>query len=144
VLIAVAFAANSAMAQSASTLSTGSIRPPGAPPVNKPFNLEIEAPSTDFMEDVTKKLTDIHDEYLKFKKELWHDYDISYSLQVSIFPQWGTPRGGPGTAELVYAPNVTWNPFTNTAIGSGSFNVAVQQNQFWTKANAAPNKHGSA
>ena len=100
-----------------------------------PINLEIEAPSTDFMQDITKTLNDIRDDYVKFKKELESDYHISYSMQVSIFPQWGTPNGGPGTAELVYAPNVTWNPFTDTAIGSGSFNVAVQQNQFWTKAN---------
>ena len=34
-------------------------------------------------------------------------------------------------------PDITWNPFTNTAIGSGSFNVAVQQNQFWSQANTA-------
>jgi hypothetical protein len=46
------------------------------------------------------------------------------------------PKGGPSTAELVYYPNITWNPFADTAIGSGSLNVAVQQNQFWTKANA--------
>jgi hypothetical protein len=136
-LIVVALAAGTAMGQSASGLTTGSIRPLGAPPVNKPIDLEIEAPATDFMQDVTKMLTDLHDEYLKFKKELRRDYDISYSMQVSIFPQWGTPKGGSGTAELVYAPNATWNPFTNTAIGSGSFNVAVQQNQFWTKTNAA-------
>ena len=124
------------MAQSAPSFITGSIRPPGAPPINKPIDLEIEALSTDFMQDITKILNDIHDEYLGFKKELRSDYNISYSMQVSIFPQWGVPKGGPGTVELVYAPDVTWNPFTNTAIGSGSFNVAVQQNQFWTKANA--------
>jgi porin len=137
VLIAVAFAANSAMAQSASSAADASARPPGAKPVKKPIDLEIEAPATDLMENVTKFLNDIHDEYLQFKKELRHNYNISYSMQVSIFPQWGTPKGGPGTAELVYAPNITWNPFTNTAIGSGSFNATVQQNQFWTKANTA-------
>lgn len=105
--------------------------------MNKPIELEIEAPSADFMQDVTKVLNDIHSEYLTFKKELRSDYQISYSMQVSLFPQWGTPKAGPGTAELVYFPEITWNPFTNTAIGSGSFNVAVQQNQFWTKANTA-------
>jgi porin len=107
------------------------------PPVPNPLDLETEASATDFMQDVTQLLNDIHNEYLGLKKELKSDYNIQYSMQVSIFPQWGTPKGGPGTAELVYAPNITWNPFTNTAIGSGSFNVAVQQNQFWTKANTA-------
>jgi len=103
------------MAQSALSYSADSTRP-----VRPPINLEIEAPSTDFMQDITKTLNDIRDDYVKFKKELESDYHISYSMQVSIFPQWGTPKGGPGTAELVYAPNVTWNPFTDTAIGSGS------------------------
>jgi hypothetical protein len=49
----------------------------------------------------------------------------------------GNAKRRAGTAELVYTPDITWNPFTNTAIGSGSFNVAVQQNQFWSKANTA-------
>jgi hypothetical protein len=143
-LVAVAFAASTAMAQSASSSADDSARPPGAKPVKKPIDLEIEAPATDFMVDVSKVLDDIHDDYRKFKKELLSDYDVHYSMQVSIFPQWGSPKGGPGTAELVYFPQIPWNPFANAAIGSGSFNVAIQQNQFWTKANAAPNKHGSA
>jgi hypothetical protein len=143
-LVAVAFAASTAMAQSASSSADDSARPPGAKPVKKPIDLEIEAPATDFIVDVSKVLDDIHDDYRKFKKELLSDYDVHYSMQVSIFRQWGSPKGGPGTAELVYFPQITWNPFANAAIGSGSFNVAIQQNQFWTKANAAPNKHGSA
>jgi hypothetical protein len=129
-LIAVASAANSAMAQSASSSSDGSAKPRRMPPVPNPLDLETEASATDFMQDVTQLLNDIHNEYLGLKKELKSDYNIQYSMQVSIFPQWGTPKGGPGTAELVYAPNITWNPFTNTAIGSGSFNATVQQNQF--------------
>jgi hypothetical protein len=107
------------------------------PPAPNPLNLETEASATDFMQDVTQLLNDIHNEYLGLKKEIKSDCSISYSMQVSIFPQWGTPKGGPGTAELVYSPNITWNPSTNTSIGSGSFNVAVLQNQFWTKANTA-------
>jgi hypothetical protein len=68
VLVAVVFAASTALAQSASSFSTGSIRPPGAPPINKPIDLEIEAPSTDFMQDVTQLLNDIHYEYLGLKR----------------------------------------------------------------------------
>lgn len=68
------------MAQSVSSFVTGSIRPPGAPPVNKPIDLEIEAPSTDFMQGVTQLLNDIHNEYLGLKKELKSDYDIQYSV----------------------------------------------------------------
>jgi tellurite resistance-related uncharacterized protein len=71
------------------------------------------------------------------KKEFLSDYNIRCR---SLIPN-GVPKGGPGTAELVYYPNIIWNPFADTAIGSGSFNVAVQQNQFWTKA-TQPNDWG--
>src|SRR6266478_2569270 len=46
-------------------------------------------------------------------------------------------RGGTDVVQLVYSSNLTWNPFTNTAIGSGSFNFSFLQDQFWTKANTA-------
>ena len=36
--------------------------------------------------------------------------------------------------QLVYTPYISWSPFTNTAVGSGSFTFAMQQTQFWTKA----------
>jgi len=68
------------------------------------------------------------------KKELRHDYNLQYSMQVSIFPQWGTPNGGPGVVQLAYTPTVTWSPFTDTTVGSGSFTFAMEQAQYWTKA----------
>jgi len=40
-----------------------------ARPKHKPIDLEIEAPSLDFMQDITKVLNDFHDEYRRFKKE---------------------------------------------------------------------------
>jgi hypothetical protein len=43
------------------------------------------------------------------------------------------PDGGPGVVQMVYTPYVTWSPFTDTAVGSGSFTFAMQQTQFWTK-----------
>jgi hypothetical protein len=100
---------------------------------HKPVNLEIEAPSLDFMQDITKVLNNFHDEYRRFKKELRRDYDLHYSMTVSIIPQWGMPDGGHGVVQMVYTPYVTWSPFTDTAVGSGSFSFAMQQTQFWTK-----------
>jgi len=125
------------MAQSVSNSADGSVRPRGAPPVNKPIDLEIEAPALDLMQDITQFLNDIHDEYRGFKKELANDYHLHYSLLASTFSQWGMPSGGPGVAQLVYSSDVTWNPFAKTAAGSGSINFAFQQTQFWTKANTA-------
>ena len=82
------------------------------------------------------------------------DLNVQFSMPVSMFFQWGTPKGGPGVAEIVYSPTLTWTPFTNTAIGSGTFTFSFQGNQFWTHANtnsqqgsmgllAAPNDWGS-
>ena len=121
------------MAQSASQSGDTAAGPPVARPKHKPINLEIEAPSLDFMQDITKILNDFHDEYRGFKKEIRRDYDLHYSVTVSIIPQWGIPDGGPGVVQMVYTPYVTWSPFTDTAVGSGSFAFAMQQTQFWTK-----------
>ena len=132
-LIVATLAPNSAIAQSASQYSDAS----AVRPVFPPINLEIEAPSLDFTRDVAKLLNDFHDEYRGFKKELSRDYHLQYSMPVSIIPQWGTPKGGPGVVQLFYVPNVVWSPFTDTAVGSGAFTFTMQQTQFWTKVNSA-------
>jgi hypothetical protein len=133
-LIATAFAAGSAKAQL--TSQTGDVLA-GPRPMLPPINLDIEAPSLDVTQDVAKFLNDLHDEYRGFKKELRRDYNLQYSMLVSIIPQWGTPNGGPGVVQLVYTPTISWSPFTNTAVGSGVFTFLMQQTQFWTKANSA-------
>jgi hypothetical protein len=84
---------------------------------------------------ITSLLNGWYDAYNTLKTKLNNDYDIQYSLLLSSFVQWGLPHGGPGTIQIVYSPTITWNPFTNTAIGSGSFNFAFQGNQFWSKTN---------
>ena len=52
--IVVTLMASSAMAQSASQSGDTAAGPPVARPKHKPINLEIEAPSLDFMQDITK------------------------------------------------------------------------------------------
>src|SRR6516162_8293050 len=136
-LILVALATSTAVAQSTSQSGDSNAEPSGPRPILPPINLELEAPSLDFTRDIATFLNDFHDEYRRFKKELRRDYGLQYSMPVSIIPQWGTPNGGRSVVQLVYTPNITWSPFTNTAIGSGSFTFAMQQTQFWTKANSA-------
>ena len=130
--ILIALAASSANAESASDPDEASSEPLAARPIRKPINLEIEAPSTDFTKNIAKALNDIYDKYLSFKKELGTDYNVQYSMPVSILPQWGAPNGGPGVLSLTYTPNITWAPFTNTAFGSGLFTFQMQQTQFWS------------
>ena len=79
----------------------------------------------------------LYDQYSALKSKIQTDYNLEFSMPVSVFGQWGTPKGGPPVAEIVYSPTVSWTPFTDTAIGSGVFNFAFQGNQFWTGANTA-------
>jgi len=65
------------------------------PPAPNPLNLETEASATDFLQDVTQLLNDIHNEYLGLKKEIRSDYNTSYSMQVSIFPNGERQKAGP-------------------------------------------------
>jgi hypothetical protein len=134
VLIVMIVAVSSAMAQSVSDTDGVSTVTLAAPPIHKPINLEIEAPSNDFTKDIAKTLNDIYDKYLSFKKELDTNYGVQYSMPVSVFPQWGQPNGGPGIVSMVYTPNITWTPFTKTAFGSGLFTFQMQQTQFWSSA----------
>jgi hypothetical protein len=76
----------------------------------------------------------LYDQYIAFKNKIQGDHNLEFSMPVSVFGQWGTPKGGPTVAEVVYSPTVTWTPFTDTPIGSGAFNFAFQGNQFWTGA----------
>jgi hypothetical protein len=87
------------MAQSASQSDDTSGEPRTARPKHKHINLEIEASPLDFMQDIIRVLNDLHDEYRRFTKELRRDYDLHYSMTVSIIPQWRMPDGGPGVVQ---------------------------------------------
>jgi Carbohydrate-selective porin, OprB family len=89
----------------------------------------------DFMRNVTGGLDKSYDSYLGFKKDLSDNYNLDFSLEASIYDQFGTPNGGKPVALLVYYPSVTWRPFTDTAFGSGKFSFTFGQQQYWTAAN---------
>jgi hypothetical protein len=134
VLIAVALTAGSAMVQSQSQSGDPVAEPPAPRPKHKPIDLDIEVQSFDFTQDIAKVLNDLHDDNREFEKEIRRDYDLHYSMLVSIFPQWGTPTGDPGVVQLAYEPNITWSPFKNTSLGSGALTFSMLQTQYWTKA----------
>src|SRR6516225_11485823 len=133
-LVVIALTASSGIAQSELRSGDTVAEPPAPRPKHKPTDLDIEAPSFDFTQDVAKFLNDFHDDYRGFKRELRRDYDLHYSMLVSIFPQWGTPNGGPGVVQLAYDPNILWSPFKNTSAGSGALTFSMLQTQYWTNA----------
>jgi hypothetical protein len=117
----------------------GAWAPPGA---QLRVDLTQPADATDFMQAITANLNGAFDQYLAVKNKFQNDFNIQFSMPFSVFGQWGTPKGGPGIAEIVYAPAVIWTPFTNTAIGSGALTFSFQENQFWTHANSESQRAG--
>jgi len=100
-------------------------------------DLTSPADSTDFTQGLSADLNSYYDQYLGFKNTIQNDFNLQFSMPVSVFGQWGTPNAGPGVAAVVYSPTLIWTPFTNTAIGSGAFTFSFQQWQFWTHADTS-------
>ena len=82
-LIVIALTASSGSAQSELQSDATVAGPPAPRTKHKPIDLDIEAPSFDFTQDVAKFLNDFHDDYRGFKRELRRDYDLHYSMLVS-------------------------------------------------------------
>jgi hypothetical protein len=87
------------------------------------------------MPSASSGLDPYYDQYLAWKEQFQNQYNIEYSLQASVLPQWGVRKSGSAGVDFVWSPSITWKPFSETAVGSGSFTVAVQQNQFWNGPN---------
>jgi hypothetical protein len=87
--------------------------------------------------NVSSALDPYYDQYLAAKEWLQNQYDIEYSLQLSVLPQSAAPKGSAALVDFIWSPTIVWKPFSDTMIGSGSFAFSAQQNQFWTKANTA-------
>jgi hypothetical protein len=92
------------------------------------------AQSSGWVSVATATLDEAYDNYLGIKKRISTEYNLDASMQVSIYPQFGTPNGGKPVWLLAYSPSATWRPFTDTAIGSGALNVAFGAQQFWSAA----------
>jgi hypothetical protein len=124
-----------ALTASAQSVGSGHARPHSLAAGKPMVDLTLPAESTDFTQAFTRDLNVAYDQHLASKTKIESDYNVQFSMPVSVFGQWGTPNGGPGVAELVYSPSVTWTPFSDTGVGSGAFNFAFQANQFWSLAN---------
>ncbi len=70
--------------------------------------------------------------YLAFKKQLKDEVKFQYSVVMTVLPQWGSPKGGPGVANFITSPSVEWQAFTDPAVGTGLFSVSLLKYQFWT------------
>ena len=123
---AAAAAAAAASAASAAAAATSGHATPR-------IDLGPPADATDFTQPLSQQLNVYYDEYAAFKTQLQNDYNIQFTMPVSAFGQWAKPHGGQGNAELVYTPDISWTPFTDTSVGSGAVDIQVQSYQFWTR-----------
>jgi hypothetical protein len=87
--------------------------------------------------NVSSWLDPYYDQYLAWKEQFQKQYNIEYSLQTSILPQWGFPKSGSAGVDFVWTPTIAWKPFTDAVVGSGIVTFSVQQNQFWNSPNTA-------
>lgn len=85
-----------------------------------------EAPS------LAEELDDAYSRYVKAKKQIQDVTGISYSMDASALFQWGVPDGGYGLAQGLFTPSINWKAFSNTPIGSGSFQFAFTSTQYWS------------
>jgi hypothetical protein len=95
---------------------------------------EIPPPASEILAapDILPGLDPPYDQYLEWKERLQNQYNLEYSLQLSLLPQWGVPRGGPPAVDFIWTPSLVWKPFADTAFGSGTFTFYAQQNQNWS------------
>ncbi len=78
-----------------------------------------------------------YDQYLQFKQMLSDRYNLDVSLDFSLYPQIATPDGGKTVWLAVYYPSLSWRPFTNTAYGSGEFDVTFGKQDYFNSANTS-------
>jgi len=98
---------------------------------------EIPLPVSDMLAqpDILPGLDPLYDLYLEWKERLQNRYNLEYSVQLSLLPQWGVPKGGPPAIDFIWTPSLVWKPFAETAFGSGTVTFYAQQNQNWSGAN---------
>lgn len=86
---------------------------------------------------VSQGPTDLYERYEAFKDDFRARTNIDFSLTTSAYVQAGTPRGGPAITQFVYSPAISWAAFSDTAVGSGTFNFAFQYHHFLGHATSA-------
>jgi hypothetical protein len=71
-----------------------------------------------------------YDQWLAFKKSIDDQFKLTFGIDYSFFPQWGT-QSNPVYANVFY-PNASLKPFTNTSVGSGEINVVTSHQHYFS------------
>jgi len=123
------------------TRQTPVTQPATQPPIQPPTQQTTQAatqPATATDSDtggIFSGYNAAYDDYEAFKNRLETDDHLTFSLLTSYYFQSATPNGGQPVSLFVYAPTVSWTPFTIDTWGSGQINISFIQNQYWSAAN---------
>jgi hypothetical protein len=79
----------------------------------------------------------LYSQYEAFKNNLLICCNLQFSMTTSLYWQVAAPRGGPALGQIVGTPNVSWTPFKDTAIGSGTFIVSFQYHHFFDESSTS-------
>lgn len=75
--------------------------------------------------------------YARMKKQIADATGLAFSMDVSVTNQWGAPGAANAAAQALFTPNVNWQAFSDTSLGSGSVQFAYLAAQYWSSADAA-------
>ena len=63
--------------------------------------------------------------------------NLQFSMTTSFYWQVAAPPGGPALGQIVGTPSLTWTPFKDTAVGSGTFIVSFQYHHFFGESSTS-------
>jgi porin len=88
-------------------------------------------------ESLYAEIAGFYADYTKWKTEVANATGFSYSMDVSLLYQWGSPNGGSPSLQTYASPGFDWTVFKSSSWGTGSFQFAYNVATYSTSQNAA-------
>jgi porin len=130
------FGIDAALAQSAGRADTlaGDIDPSAVGKIGRVHdNLRRAAARPSLYADAT----DLDAEYSAFKTRTAKATGLSWAMDLSYLQQWGWSNGGSPAGQVLATPSIDWTLFRNSAIGTGSAQLAYTAVRYGTNQSAA-------
>ncbi|MDM0014937.1 carbohydrate porin [Variovorax sp. J22P168] len=84
-----------------------------------------------------QEISGAYRDYVEWKGRVQKDANLSYSLDLSLLQQWGSPDGGSPAMQAYVSPSVDWTAFKSSRWGTGSVQMAYNLVKYPTNQNAA-------
>ena len=87
-------------------------------------------------ESLYAEISGFYADYTKWKTGVASETGLSYSMDVSLLDQWGSPHGGSPSLQTYASPGFDWTVFKSSSWGTGSFQFAYNVATYSTSQNA--------